>query len=498
MNKQELIDAYEEFEMKYSAYYLAMATMEWDISTTSPKNGKPYAAMRMGVLQGEAFAAMIDPKNLKMLNDLAAIEDLDSLTKRSVTARLKDLAGMQLVPPDRYTYFEQTKHLANHIWEQAKAENNYKLFEPHLLKVIELTKEYYSYYPKKDELYDWMLDDYERDMTTKDYDAFFDLIKEKLVPFIKKVVAAKQIDTSFLHKEYDPIKQRQFMDTIMSYIHYNLDAGMIAVSVHPFTCGLSINDVRITTRYNTHDVASGILSTIHELGHATCMGQFDPKYDGSYIAHCVTSGIHESQSRLLENYLGRSKSFWIPNYPALQALFPENLNSVPLDDFVAAINASMPSLIRTEADELTYPLHILIRYELEKAIFRDQVDLSKLDQIWADKYEEYLGIRPDSDATGILQDVHWSQGSFGYFPTYALGTAYAAQFMKAMRSDLDVDSLLANSQMPVIKDWLKEKIHQYAGLYTPKETLVRVTGEAFNPQYYIDYLLDKFSKLYHI
>ncbi len=243
---------------------------------------------------------------------------------------------------------------------------------------------------------------------------------------------------------------------------------------------------------------SAILSTVHEVGHATYEHDIDPKYDGMILSNGVSSGMHESQSRLFENYLGRTLSFWKANYPILQKYFPKQLEGITVEQYVDAINASTPSLIRTEADELTYPMHILIRYEIEKGLFNGTIPVEKLNETWNKMYKEYLGVDVPNDRDGILQDVHWSDGSFGYFPTYALGSAFSAQFMKAMRKDIDVDELLENNKFDEIIAWLKEHIHQYGCRYTAEEIMLKATGEPFNPDYYLDYLEEKYTKLYNL
>ena len=499
MEKELLLQKFEEFELKSSTYRLALSALSFDRETIAPKKGASYRNTRIGILSGEFFAYTTSPENIQLLVDLDTIkEELPFEIQRNVEYRLKDLEALRYIPKEKFVENRQTIAEAGTVWEKARKENNYDLFKPYLIKLIEQAKELASYRPTDLHPYDLALDDYETGMTMEKYDQFFSLVKEKLVSLIHKVNAAKKVDDSFLHLNYDVEKQKEFMKQMMTYIDYDLDAGYLSESAHPFSMGFSVNDNRITTRYLDNMISSSILSIIHELGHATYNGQVNPKFDGTFLANNMTSGMHESQSRLFENYLGRSKEFWIPNYDKLQSLFPEQLGTISIDQFVDAINASYPSYIRTEADELTYPLHVLIRYEIEKGLFNNELDLEKLDQIWDDKYEQYLGIRPRNHAEGILQDVHWSSSYFGYFPTYALGSAYSAQWMKAMRKDINIEEVLKNNQFSVIKEWLKENIHQYGGLYTPEEMLIKVTGEPFNPQYYIDYLMEKYTKLYDL
>ena len=271
----------------------------------------------------------------------------------------------------------------------------------------------------------------------------------------------------------------------------------MGVSMHPFTSGLSSNDVRVTTFYDEHNIASAIYSIVHEDGHAFYEHQMDRNFDGT-ILKAVSSGMHESQSRLLENCIGRRKSFIKNYYPYLRSLYPEILKDVSLEDFYKAVNASKPSFIRTDADELTYPIHILIRYELEKGLYDGTITSDDLDKKWADMYEKYLGIRPQSAKLGILQDIHWSDGSFGYFPTYALGSAVSAQIMHHLAKDMDIDTVLENGDIQKITDWLRDNFQKYGYLYDLDDLLKVTFDEGFDPHYYIDYLKDKYTKLYNL
>ena len=284
----------------------------------------------------------------------------------------------------------------------------------------------------------------------------------------------------------------------MKYLHYDRSWGYLGETEHPFTVGISKNDVRITTNYDEYNISSAIFSTIHEVGHAFYEHQIDSKYDKYMFIHRFSSGMHESQSRFLENYLGRRESFFKTLYPKLQKLFPENLSDVSCEQFIKAINVSKCSLIRTESDELTYPIHILIRYELEKDIIAGKADLKHLDKLWKKKYKDYLGVDVPNNRDGILQDVHWSNASIGYFPTYALGSAIGAQLLHKMEKDLNVDEILTKGKFKQITDYLKNNVQKYGALYDYNKILKLATGESFNPKYYINYLKKKYSKLYDI
>ena len=363
--------------------------------------------------------------------------------------------------------------------------------------VIEIAKKKAARRNPNELAYNVMLDDYEEGMTIDKYEEFFKLIKEELLPLIKEVDSKKDyIDDSFLYKYYPKDKQALFNERLKEYICFDKSWGYLGQSEHPFTNGLSKNDVRITTNYDEYNIASNIFSVIHEVGHAHYEHNILDKYDGTNIKKYISSGMHESQSRFLENYVGRRKSFWIPLYPYLQELFPENLGAVDLDTFIKAINASKCSLIRTEADELTYPIHILIRYEIEKGLCDGSISCDKLNETWNQKYKEYLGVDVTNDRDGILQDVHWSDASFGYFPTYALGSAFGAQFLAAIEKELDLDSLLENGKFDELVAYLRDHIQFDGALHNYEYILNRATKEDFNPRYYVDYLKNKYTKLY--
>ena len=498
MSKEENLKKLEEWILKTSAYETALAILHFDKTTIMPKAGTEFRDKRMAYLAGEAFTVGTDPEIIQVLKELKEDETLDEETKRAVNLYYKDVMDIVCIPKDEYVAMTELMNSAYSTWVEAKQNDDYALFEPYLKKVIEAIKKVHSYRDSDLDIYDQMLDDFEPGMNQEKYDAFFGMIKERLVPFIKKVTEAKQINTDFIHQNYPKNLQREFMNELLEYLHFDSSWGYQSETEHPFTTWSNENDVRTTTRYIENNLTSAILSTIHEVGHATYEHDIDDKYDGMILSEGVSSGMHESQSRLVENYLGRTKAFWEANYPKLKEKFPEQLKDTSLDDFVNAINKSEPSFIRTEADELTYPLHVLIRYEIEKGLFNGTISTEGLNETWKKMYKEYLGVDVPNDQKGILQDVHWSEGNFGYFPTYALGSAYAAQFVEKMRSDIDVDAYLRNSQFDKIVDWLKENIHQYGCRYTAEEVMVKATGKPFDINIYIDYLIDKYSKLYNL
>jgi carboxypeptidase Taq len=348
--------------------------------------------------------------------------------------------------------------------------------------------------------YNTLLDEYEPGMTTEILDEVFGELRKKIVPLAKKIAESpKQPKTDFLFKHFPKDKQQQFSLDILKQLGYDFEAGRLDETVHPFATGLNRGDVRITTKYDENDFRTAIFGTFHECGHALYEQNISAELEGLPLSTGTSMGIHESQSLFYENFVGRNENFWKHNYETLQGYAPEQFGAVSAEDFLAAINESKSSLIRIEADELTYPLHIMIRYEIEKGLFNGDMKVEDLPQIWNDKYEEYLGVRPSNDAEGILQDVHWAGGAFGYFPSYALGFLYASQLKAAMLKDLpNFDELCANGDLEPVKKWLTDKVHRHGSMKKPLEILTEATGEGLNATHLVEYLEEKYGRIYQL
>lgn len=493
------MSAYEQYlslRSKIAAYQLALATLHWDGSTIAPKQGASYRAQTMGILSGEMFSIMTDEKTISILKE-ASLENLDDVQRKEVTQSLKNILDVVNVPKETYIEFVSLQSEAEHVWEQAKAKNDYGMFKPYLQKLIDMTKQIVSYRDSSLSAYEQLLDDFEEGMITTDYDAFFNEVKEKLVPFIAKVLNTKLPAPAFLSATVSEDEQRALIDYLALVLDYSLETGAIAKSIHPFSSHFSANDNRVTVRYLTNQMTSSIFAFIHEVGHATYNGQVNPAFEGLTVSQSMTYGLHESQSRLLENLIGKTKAFWQPHYEHVQSIV-NVLKDVSLDEFIFGINYVEQSLIRVEADELTYPLHVLLRYELEKALFEGSLSVDDLPSVWSKKFKEYLALDVPSDDQGVLQDVHWSGAAFGYFPTYALGSAYGAMFFDAMNETINVEEALLNNNFKVIKAWLKENIHQYGGLYNGKDLIQKVCQKPFKAQSYVDGLIAKYSALYKL
>jgi len=363
--------------------------------------------------------------------------------------------------------------------------------------MIYYIKKFHKYADLGDDVYSVKLDDYEEGYDIAKYDEFFDYIKENLVPFVLEVLSKPEIDDLFIHDRlYDIDKQRLFVNYLLKVFNFDLDRGLLQESIHPFTGGTHCNDVRLTVRYLEDFLPSSIFAGIHELGHAIYEQQVSDDLIETNLGSGASPGIHESQSRFYENIIGRNFEFWKLHYPKLKEIFEEELKDINVEKFYRAINKVKASLIRVEADELTYPLHILIRYEIEKLICNTDISVDELPKIWNDLHKKYLGVTPTNDEEGILQDIHWSWGMFGYFPTYALGSAIAAQIYYSL--DINLDQAIANNDISSINEYLKKRLHIYGSTKTPAELIKLVTGEEFDPKYYVKYLKEKYSKIYKL
>lgn len=482
---------FTELQTKLNAYRLALSTIGYDAMTIAPKKGSAYRNQMMAFLSGEYFKTLMSEETYQLL--LESEKSSNFLESESAKYYLEQINKQKNIPQDEFVAFSQLKNDAQEIWLSAREAKDYQQFEPYLLKLIDTNNKMIDYRQQDINRYDQMLDDYEKGLTQKQLDPFFNLLREELVPFIDEVIQAQGPKPAFLTQYVPVAKQREISKLIMEYLGYESSFGYLAETEHPFSSTFSINDTRITTHYDEYDFTSNIFSVIHEVGHSMYNHQVNKDFEHYPLASNMSMGMHESQSRFLENNIARSKTFWIPIYPKLQAIIPEVLGTVSLDEFIKGINYVERGLIRTEADELTYPLHVLVRYQLEKEMAEGKTE--NLNKRFADLMEEYLGLRPENDTLGIMQDIHWSDASFGYFPTYALGSAYAAQFMEAMKKDIPLETYLLEGNIKGIFVWLEKNIHQYGGLYQADTILNKATGKSFDPNIFVQYLKDKYSSL---
>ncbi|WP_442604011.1 carboxypeptidase M32 [Paenibacillus sp. KN14-4R] len=499
----ELSD-FKQYIRKIKSYEEAVALMNWDLRTGAPKKGAGYRSESIGELATESFKMSVSDQMAEYLayftqsNVLASLNEVD---RKIVTECKRDFDQFKKIPAEKYQSYVTLTSKTESLWEVAKGNNDWDAFAPNLEKIVAANMEFAELWGYEGDRYNALLDNYEPGMTVEKLDEVFGALREKVVPLLAAIrQSPNQPDCSFLDQSFAKDKQREFSLDILQQLGYDFEAGRLDETVHPFMTGINPRDSRITTRYLPRDVRSALFGTIHECGHAMYEQNISEDLAGTNLCSGTSMGIHESQSRFWENVVGRSKQFWSHNYAALQAKFPGQLDDVSVDDFYRAANHTEPTLIRIEADELTYNLHIMIRYELEKDLINGTLQVSELPDAWNEKYREYLGIEPSSVSEGVMQDVHWSAGLFGYFPSYALGNMYAAQMLNKIENEFlpNFYALIEAGDFAPIKALLTEHVYQYGRLLTPNEIIERMTGEELNPEYLVKYLTDKYSPIYGV
>jgi carboxypeptidase Taq len=424
----------------------------------------------------------------------------DSNEARIVRKAERDFERWHKVPSDWVETFYRVTSNAHQVWKEARAESDFAKFQPHLEKVVDLRREYAEFFKPYDHPYDPLLDIFEPGMKTADVSEVFDELRPQQVELIQDIISrGKPVDNSILRKPYDEKKQWDFGIEVAKTIGYDFARGRQDLTAHPFTIRFGVDDVRITTNIDPNDLFDGLSSTIHEAGHGLHGQGLHPSLDRTNLAQSGSYGIGESQSRMLENVVGRSRSFWVAFYPRLQEVFPSQLGEVELETFYHAVNKVEPSLIRVDADEATYNLHIMLRFEIETALMEYKLSVADLPEVWNTKMEEYLGLVPPNDAQGVLQDVHWSDGSIGYFPTYALGNLIASQLWVKLSEDIpNVEEQIENARFDELIAWLRKNIHQHGAKFEPKELLHRVLGGGLCSEPYIRYLRRKYEDIYSL
>ncbi|ABK90590.1 carboxypeptidase M32 [Francisella tularensis subsp. novicida] len=480
-------------------YNHAISLMHWDLETQAPKNSINTTSEVIGFFSEKIYEITNSEEitsSLKYLN--SNLSALDQINKRIVYLTTKQKDRLSKIPKDEYVAYNKLLSQAQNIWAKARKDNDFEAFAPYLEEIIKYQKKYVERIGYDEHPYDVLLDDYEEGMTVAKLEPFFDSLKERIVPLLEKIKNANQVDTSCIDKPYNIDKQKEYSHKIAKQLGFNFDSGILKESAHPFTLNFNKYDVRMTTHYIENLFTSSLFSTIHETGHAMYEQNICDNIYDTILGTGVSLGIHESQSRFYENLVGKNKAFWDRNYSELQDLFAENLADTSIEEFYKAINKVSPSLIRVEADELTYSLHILVRFEIEKEIFEKDIDIRELPKLWNDKYQKYLGITPFNFSDGILQDVHWSAGLFGYFPTYALGSAYASQIFYYMNKDFDVNVAIRDNKLELVLGFLTKHIHQFGSLKPADEIIYNMCGEYLNAKFYVEYLDDKFTKIYNL
>lgn len=503
MNVKEMEQAFRDYVRTILHYQETVALIDWDLHTGAPKKGREQRAEVLGTMAEKAFEMMTSPRMKEFLDALSepGVDiQLEPVTRKTLAYYKKEYERNHKIPTDRYREFTVVTSRAGQVWEEAKEKDDFSLFQPYLQQVVDFQKEFLQYWGYKQHPYDTLLDHFEPDMTVEILDRVFGELREDLVRLLKEIQESPHKPrTDFIFQKFDKHGQEAFHYIVLKAMGYDFEAGRLDETVHPFATELNPWDVRITTKYDEYDFRTSVFGTIHEGGHALYEQNVSPNLVGTPLHKGTSMGIHESQSLFWENIVARNRHFWTYFYPHLKQQSPQQFEGVSADEFYRGINVVQPSLIRIEADELTYALHVMVRYEIEKGLITDEISVKDLPGIWNDLMDEYLGVRPPTDREGVLQDVHWSTGDFGYFPSYALGYIYSAQLKYAMDKDLpNFNDLLSEGDLQPIRQWLTENVHQYGRLKKPAEILKDATGEEINSFYLVDYLKKKYREVYKL
>ena len=493
---QEAREKLIALQQKLAAFNHAINLISYDGVTGAPKGVADNRAQTLGILSQETYVLSTSEETVALLEFLDENrKDLNQHERREIQLLLKDIRMMQKIPMEDYVAYQRLLVKADDVWLTAKETSDWKLFEPLLTEIFDYHKKIAAWCAPEKLPYDYWLDRYEEGITMERCDSFFDTLRQHIVPLLHKVRAMPQPDSGILRGHFPAAAQERFSHELMKLMGLNPDRVSLAATEHPFTTPLGSHlDERITTHYYEDDFSNSMYSVIHEGGHALYDTGSADELAYTVLDCGVSMGIHESQSRFYENILGRSRAFCAYIVPVVRKYFPEFRGSP--EEFYRAVNRAEPGLIRIEADELTYSLHILVRYELEKRVFAGELTVPELPAEWNRLYREYLGVDVPDDQHGVLQDSHWAGGSIGYFPSYALGSAYGAQYLRKMKESVNVDACLRAGNFAPINDWLRERIWKYGCLLPPAEVFRNATGEDFDPTVYTSYLEEKFSELY--
>ena len=477
--------------------------LEWDERTLMPPSAGQYRADQVTYLAGMVHRRRTDKEFGQWLRELAESEltsQRHSDSAATIREFQRDYDRLTKLPQSLVEETTRASVVGQQAWVTARENDDFAAFKPHLEKLIDLKRQQADALGFDDSPYDALLDDYEPGAKTKEVSTVLKQLADSIVPLIQAIAQSdEKAPSEIVRREYPKIAQQQFGREAAVRIGFSFDRGVLSETHHPFCSEMGPDDCRITTRYDEQYFPTSFFGTLHEAGHGIYQQGLRTDQFGLPPGDYVSLGIHESQSRLWENLVGRSHPFWSHFYPLAQAAFPDALVDVSLDDFYFAINEVRPSLIRVEADEITYNLHIVIRFELEQALISGELAVSDLPDAWNQRYKSYLGIEPPNDADGVLQDIHWSAGLFGYFPTYSLGNLYASQFFDQAQSDLgDLEDQITRGQFDELREWLTEKIHRPGRCYTASELVEHVTGRPLDHTPLVNHLYRKFGPLYGV
>lgn len=506
----ELLSKYNRLMEKFKDIVVlqsAVGILHWDMETKMPPKGVMLRSQQMALLSRIEHKMMTDPEIGKLLDEIMRhpeYESLNQIQKRNVYLIKKAYEEQTALPEKLVVETARQRTVTIDVWKKAKAAKSFPMFKPELGKLFELRKEAAEILmevKKTPTSYDALIDIFEPKMTAEMITKIFDELKVGLTSLIDKCLSSPiKSDTSFLKRRIPIDTQRKIAVELARFMGYDIESreagGRIDETEHPFTIGY-YHDVRVTTHYYEDNWSSSVFSVLHEGGHALYEQNLPAEWIYQPVGTACSSGFHESQSRFVENIVGRSREFWAYFLPKLNAITGNAFTDVDLDTFVRGVNEVKPSKIRVEADEVTYCLHIIIRFEIERDLFAGKLTVEELPQVWNEKYEKYLGVKIENDSEGVMQDTHWASGLFGYFPSYALGNIYSGQLLAKMQKDIpDWRTQLAEGNFNNIKQWLVKNVHSYGNLYDPAELIKLITGKEINVKNYLDYLDGKYSEIY--
>jgi len=478
------------------------AVLGWDQQVYMPPGGSQERGMQSASLGRIMHEKFTSDEVGKLIADLEAeVGDLDAETDEARMVKVSKRAYEKETKVPLPLLMEHIKAttIAHEAWVKARTQSDFSIFQPHLEKIVDLRKQYADLFKPYDHIYDPLLDDFEPGMKTAEVKEIFNKLRPQQVELLKAIAEKEPPDNSFLKKHYKQELQEKFGRYVITRFGYDWERGRLDVTAHPFTTGFGLGDVRITTRYLDDDGGSALFSTMHEAGHAMYGQGVDPKYNRHPLSGSASLAIHESQSRLWENLVGRSMEFWSYFYPSLQMLFPEHLGNVSMADFYRGINKVEPSMIRVESDEATYNMHIMLRLEIEIGLMEGTIEVKDLAEIWNARMQDYLGVTPPNDAQGVLQDVHWSGGMIGYFPTYALGNLASVQLWdKMLEEHPNIPDEIAQGKFDTILGWMREHVHKFGSKFEPQEIMLKATGRKITPEPYMKYLTTKYGEIYNL
>lgn len=506
MTSQEAVTKLRAIDKELLLLEHTNALLMWDEETYMPEKSIEERSEQVALLQSIIHDRLTSPQVAELLAAAGSSDSNprgDSALPDETRAFLRALHrkhGREVKLPSKLvTELVRAATIGQAVWREARSRSDFSHFAPQLRELVGLTIRKAECLGFADHPYDALIDEFEPWTTTAQVRSIFAGLEKRLGGLVARIKSARKVEDGFLSADYPEETQAEFSKILLAGMGYDLARGRLDKSAHPFTTTLGRDDVRITARYNRNFVKTGIFSVVHEAGHALYELGFSESIGGSLLAAGTSLGIHESQSRLWENIIGRSEPFWRCYLPQLARLFPSQLEGLSLERFYRGINKVEPSLIRIEADEVTYSLHIILRFDLETRLVAGELGVGDLPEAWNRRMEELFGLLPDSDSSGVLQDIHWSMGSFGYFPTYALGNLYGAQFAAAMRTAIpNLDSEIASGNLRVILEWLRREIHVHGAALTAAELCERVTGQALSPEFFLTYLEQKYAPIYDL